>query len=93
MLITVVGIIASIFTGCSLLPQLIRLIKTKKSEDLSFVMLAVLFIGLISWIVYGALRKDFIIIISNLVSVALNITICSLSIKYKKEVWNAMPGS
>ncbi len=83
--ITIVGLIASIFTGVSLLPQLIKIIKEKKAEAISLGMLAVLFIGLCGWVYYGILKEDWIIIISNSFSLLVNLLICIFSIKYKKK--------
>jgi MtN3 and saliva related transmembrane protein len=78
-----IGIGASIGTGLSLSPQLIKLIKEKKAEDLSMGMMIVLLTGLALWVVYGIRKEDWIIIISNGVSLALNISIILLSMKYR----------
>lgn len=80
-----IGIAASIFTGISLLPQLIKLIKEKKSENVSFPMMIVLLTGLILWIIYGIYKEDYIIIISNGISLILNISILSLGAVYKNR--------
>ncbi|MDB5202149.1 MAG: hypothetical protein JWQ27_1558 [Ferruginibacter sp.] len=82
---TLIGVFASIGTGISLLPQLIKLIKEKKPGDISYGMLGVLFIGLLLWIWYGIRKEDWIIIISNSVSVILNASIFILSLVYKKK--------
>lgn len=58
-LINSIGILGSIFTAASLLPQLIKIIKNKKAEDVFFIMLAMLFIGVSLWIFYGTLKKGF----------------------------------
>ncbi|MES2592822.1 MAG: SemiSWEET transporter [Bacteroidota bacterium] len=81
---TIIGITASVFTALSLLPQLIKLIKEKEAENISIGMLIVLFTGLIFWIIYGVLIKDTIIIISNSVSLFINIITFCFTIKYKK---------
>jgi MtN3 and saliva related transmembrane protein len=83
--ITLVGLVASIFTGVSLLPQLVKIIKEKKAESISYGMLGTLFAGLCAWIVYGVLKTDWIIIISNSFSVLVNIIISIFSFKYKKK--------
>jgi MtN3 and saliva related transmembrane protein len=80
-----IGILASIFSTISMLPQLIKLLKKKKAENISMVMLVILFIGLSSWIYYGILKKDLIIIISNIFSVVLNLLIIVFTIKYSKK--------
>ena len=82
--VTIVGLIASIATGTSLLPQLFKIIKEKKAESVSFWMLIVLFIGLSGWVYYGILKEDWIIIISNAFSMLVNLSIGILSMKYKK---------
>jgi MtN3 and saliva related transmembrane protein len=80
-----VGIIAGIFTASSLMPQLIKTIKTKKVEEISLLMLVVLMAGLTTWIYYGILRKDFPIIATNAFSFLLNISLLILKGKYKKR--------
>lgn len=85
---SIIGISASVFTATSLLPQLIKIAREKKAEDVSFGMLIVLFIGLGLWVFYGFLKKDWIIAVSNGVSLAINICVAILSIKYKKHPAN-----
>lgn len=82
---TIVGIFASTATGTALLPQLIKIIKEKKSESVSMGMLALLFAGLAGWICYGILKSDWIIIISNSFSLVINTAITVLSVKYKEK--------
>jgi MtN3 and saliva related transmembrane protein len=84
--IETIGIAAGVCTSLSLLPQLIKLIKYKKAEDISLVYLATLFCGLVLWIWYGSLRDDLPIILTNVVSLALNILIIITGLKYKKNI-------
>lgn len=79
----IVGITAGVFTGVSLLPQLVKIIKNKKSDDISIFYLIILFCGLSLWIWYGFLRDDFPIIATNSFSLLLNITTIVLGVKYK----------
>jgi MtN3 and saliva related transmembrane protein len=80
----VVGISAGVFTGVSLLPQLVKIYKEKKSESISWAMLIVLLAGLGGWIWYGFLKSDLPIIVTNCFSVVVNVAIMILSVKYKK---------
>ena len=82
---TIVGVAASILTGASLLPQLIKVIREKKSSGVSFVMLFVLLAGVSLWVWYGALRSDWIIVVSNSFSAALNILIFVMSYYYDRK--------
>jgi MtN3 and saliva related transmembrane protein len=79
-----IGIIAGICTGISLLPQLIKIIKDKKADDISWVMLIVLLAGLAGWIWYGTLRKDYPIIITNSFSFLVNVAIIFFTVRYRK---------
>lgn len=81
----VIGIAASTGTGVSLLPQLIKIIKEKKADHLSMGMMGVLLCGLILWILYGIFKSDLIIIISNTVSLLLNLATSILGIKFKQK--------
>jgi MtN3 and saliva related transmembrane protein len=78
-----IGIIAGIFTASSLLPQAIKIVKEKKSGDVSIGMLIFLMTGVSLWIYYGYLRDDLPIIITNCFSLLLNIITLFLRIKYK----------
>lgn len=79
----IIGIAASIFTGISMLPQLIKVIKEKKADDISYVMLVVLLAGLGLWSYYGILKQDWIIVISNAFSFLVNLILLLLSVHYK----------
>ena len=81
----VVGLFAGICTASSLLPQLIKTIKEKKAEDISILMLAVLMLGVATWIFYGVLRNDLPIILTNSFSFLLNIIMMVLRFKYSRK--------
>jgi MtN3 and saliva related transmembrane protein len=82
---TIVGTLASVFTGVALLPQLVKVIREKSGDGTSYLMLGSLFIGLSFWVWYGCFKKDLIIIISNGFSFAINLSIFFLSLKYRKR--------
>ncbi|MBC7868304.1 MAG: hypothetical protein H7X88_12285 [Gloeobacteraceae cyanobacterium ES-bin-316] len=85
MLVQIIGVLASVLSAISMLPQLIKLIKEKDAENMSVLMLAVLLAGLGLWAYYGILIKDTIIIISNSFSVLLNLVVLSFTLHYKKK--------
>lgn len=78
----IIGILAGLFTAISMLPQLLKIIKHKKAEDVSITMLVVLLTGLSLWIAYGILRDDMPIIATNSFSLLLNISVIILRVKY-----------
>ena len=81
----IVGLSAGVCTGISLLPQLIKLIKEKKSENISIFYLIILFVGLALWIWYGFLRDDLPVLLTNIVAIILNGTIIVLGLRYKNN--------
>ena len=81
---TYIGIGAGTLTAISLLPQLIKILREKKADDISYGMLFTLLAGLAGWVVYGILKEDYPIIITNSFSLAVNSLITFFSIKYKK---------
>lgn len=83
-LTTIVGILAGACTAISMVPQLAKIIKKKKAEDVSYVMLGILLLGIGGWIWYGVLKEDYPIIITNGFSFILNVAVLIFSIKYKK---------
>lgn len=82
-LTTIIGIGAGVCTGVSLLPQLIKIMREKKANDLSLFYLLILFAGLALWIWYGIRKTDIPIIATNAVSLVINIVIIILSTRYK----------
>lgn len=79
-----IGLFAGICTASSLLPQLIKTIREKKAEDISKLMLFILMTGVATWVVYGILRNDLPIIITNSFSLLLNICMVILRLKYNR---------
>lgn len=80
-----IGIIASVLTGISLLPQFIKLLKEKNAGGLSPMMLSVLFAGLLLWAIYGWQKKDYIILIANLFAWTINLCVFFLYFRYRKK--------
>lgn len=81
----IIGTAAGVFTAASMLPQLVKIVRDKKAEDISIGMLLILLSGLILWIFYGILKNDLPLIVTNAFSVVVNGLIVFFSIKYKKR--------
>jgi MtN3 and saliva related transmembrane protein len=80
-----IGISAAVLTAVSMLPQLYKIIKEKKAENVSILMIVVLMSGLSLWIWYGVQKKDYPIIFTNIFSLLVNMFIMFFGIKYKKK--------
>jgi MtN3 and saliva related transmembrane protein len=81
----IVGISAGVLTSSSLVPQLIKMIKNKEAEDVSAIMLIVLILGIALWIVYGIMKSDLPIIVTNSFSFLINSLMIFFRFKYAKK--------
>jgi MtN3 and saliva related transmembrane protein len=75
------GLIAGAVTSMGFIPQLIKGYRTKKLEDISYYMPAVLALGMVMWLIYGVIIEAFAIIIANIFGV----TCCIILIIMKKR--------
>src|SRR6186997_342636 len=81
----IVGLAAGICTALSLLPQIIKIVREKKAQDISLFYLIVLLCGLGLWTYYGFLKDDIPIIATNIFSMLLNIVVIILGSVYKRK--------
>jgi MtN3 and saliva related transmembrane protein len=79
----IIGISAGIFTTVAVIPQIYKALKTDKVQDISFVFFSILLIGIGLWTVYGLLKEDWPIIITNGISFVLNCTMLIIYFKNK----------
>jgi MtN3 and saliva related transmembrane protein len=69
--ITVIGLVAAVFTTVSLFPQLIRSWRTrsKPSGDSTFITYSMLFcVGIFLWLIYGIYKSDLPMMVANSLS-------------------------
>jgi len=79
---TILGVIAAICTTCSFFPQVIKILKSKRTNDVSFLMYAILSTGLFLWLIYGFLLMDFPLIFANTISLTLAMCVLVLKIRH-----------
>ena len=78
-----IGILAGIFTTIAAVPQIYRAWKTKKVDGVSTKMFLTLTIGVLLWTIYGIMKTDVPIILTNGISTLLNITMLVLIQKFR----------
>lgn len=78
----IIGFIAAFLTTASMLPQLIKVVRTKDTKSLSLTMLSVLCIGISLWLVYGLMRQSLPLILANSISLCLVGPVALLKVKY-----------
>lgn len=85
MLTTLIGLAAALCTTLSYVPQLRKCWRTGKATDLSLTMFATLATGVALWIVYGILQSDPVIILANVASLSLLLSILFFKCR---ELWS-----
>ena len=78
------GYLAAILTTAAFLPQLIKTLKTKKANDVSLITLVMFIVGVFSWIIYGYKISSVPILLANLVTFILNLSILISKIYFSK---------
>ncbi|WP_294208306.1 SemiSWEET transporter [uncultured Chryseobacterium sp.] len=81
----ILGIIAGVFTSASMIPQLVKVLKEKNVEDLSWITLLVLITGVSLWVWYGIIKDELPIIVSNAFAVLVNISLLTCYLIYRKK--------
>ncbi|MCV9933042.1 SemiSWEET transporter [Flavobacterium sp. LS1R47] len=81
----IIGLAAGICVTIAVIPQIIKVWKSKKVKNVSLTMFSTLTLGIFLWVVYGFLKKDYPIMITNSISLFLNIVMIYFISKYEKE--------
>ncbi|MFQ5681164.1 MAG: SemiSWEET family sugar transporter [Candidatus Omnitrophota bacterium] len=80
--IDIFGLVAGALTTGSFLPQIIKIYRTKKTEDLSLGMYAILTLGIFLWAVYGVASHTMPIVAANSLATAFCVYILAMKIRY-----------
>ena len=83
--VDIFGYFAAILTTAAFLPQFIKILKTKKADDVSLTTLIMFIMGVLSWIIYGYKISSAPILIANLITLILNLLILISKIYYSKN--------
>ena len=78
-----IGFIAGFCTTIAFLPQIVKIVKTKSTKDVSLLMYVIYCIGVIMWILYGYLVNSHSIITVNIITFILGVTVIWMKIIYK----------
>ncbi len=70
-------------TSTGYLPQIVKGYTTRKMEDVSLLMPAVLGFGMFLWLIYGLAREDPAIIVANVVGASLTAVLVAMKLVYR----------
>lgn len=82
-LTNITGLVAAALTTVSFLPQVIKILKTRHTKDISLLMYIVFTTGVLLWLIYGILLKEMPIIIGNGITLIFVIIVLVFKIRYK----------
>lgn len=83
--LTILGLVAATFTTFSFVPQLVKVVRTRSADDLSYGMFGAFSLGIVLWLIYGVLRDDLPVIVANAVTLLLSVAILGLKFIYARR--------
>ena len=84
LLTLIIGYAATIVGTSIMLPQVVRTLRTKRVDDLSFAMLIFYFANCALWLAYGLLISSLPLILTNFIALIISIVQIGLKMKYSK---------
>ncbi|MCI4373707.1 MAG: SemiSWEET transporter [Thermoplasmata archaeon] len=82
--ITVIGLIAATCTTVAFVPQVVRVWRLQRADEISLSTFLVLSVGMLIWLAYGVLLDSLPLIFANAVTVGLTLTIVALKLKWDR---------
>lgn len=79
---TYLAFVAGALTSTGYIPQLVKGYRSRKLEDVSLTMPAILGIGMFLWLIYGIAREDAAIIAANIVGASLTTLLVAMKVKF-----------
>ncbi|SDE16475.1 SemiSWEET family sugar transporter [Niabella drilacis] len=83
--VDILGYIAGAITTLTFLPQVLKTVREKSVKDISLMMFIIAAVNEILWIIYGAFRNDWVIILTNAVILCLSLTMIYLKFAYANK--------
>lgn len=83
--VTILGSVASALVTASFIPQIVRGFRTKHLGDVSRWLMIMICVGMSLWVIYGIIKNDYVIIGANISTIALNLLLLGMKLKYSKS--------
>lgn len=87
----VIGSIAATLTTGSFGFQVLKILKTKQTQDISWMMYLILLVGVSLWLIYGIALNALPIIIANAVTLIFVIAVLILKYRFSKAAHQDVP--
>ena len=80
------GYLGMVFLTITLIPQLVRVFKTKRAADLSYIFLSINVLTCVFFLIYGILLNETPLIIANTIVILQTLTLIFLKNKYHNPI-------
>lgn len=79
----IIGIIAATLTTVSFVPQVVKVVQTRHTKDISLGMYIIFVFGVSAWLIYGGMINSLAIIVGNAVTLGLALIILLYKLREK----------
>ena len=79
---TVLGLVAGTLTTFAFVPQVAKIWRTRKAEDISLPMYVMTCVGIVLWLIYGALQGSAPLIAANVAALLLALVILGMKLRF-----------
>lgn len=79
-----IGLLAGCCTTAAFVPQVWRVWARKSAEDVSLAMFCVFATGVLLWLAYGLIVSSPSVIVANLATLVLAVTLVMLTVRYRR---------
>ncbi|MBI3569816.1 MAG: SemiSWEET transporter [Gammaproteobacteria bacterium] len=77
------GLVAGTLTTAAFVPQVVKAWRTRSTSDISLGMFVLFNVGLVLWLAYGVIIGSWPVVLTNVVTLVLALTILFLKLRYK----------
>jgi MtN3 and saliva related transmembrane protein len=90
--VELIGFVAAFCTTMAFVPQLLRVVKLKSAREISLGTFLLFSVGVTLWLLYGIYTKSKPVIASNVVTLALSVSILVLKLRYDRRAFEKEAG-
>ena len=80
--VAILGLVAAFLTTISFVPQVLKIWRTRHTKDISLKMFVIYTAGVFLWLVYGLMLGDLPLILSNIITFVLTLSILIMKLRY-----------
>ena len=77
-----IGFAAAVLTTIAFVPQLVKVWRTRRTQDISAGMYSIFAAGVALWLAYGVMIESWPVIVANFVTLVFALTILALKLRH-----------